>query len=106
MGERFCSLNQLYKELSGNDVFLSPKLNEDTANKSHFSPKPGEDQKKRSLPQFATIFGKKFVGSFSPGWLFFLWSSSSNLDGRTPKSRWGEAHSRWGDASPRVPPTI
>ena len=29
-----------------------------------------------------------------------------NLDGSTPKSRWGNANSRWGDASPRVPPTI
>ena len=29
MGERFCSLDQLYKKFSGNDVFPSPKLNED-----------------------------------------------------------------------------
>ena len=48
-------------------------------------------KKKRSSPQFATIFGRKFVGSFSPIWLFFLWSSSAqlsmvgclNLDGGT-----------------------
>ena len=39
-------------------------------------------KKKRSSPQFATIFGKKFVGSFSPGWLFFLWSSSAQLSMR------------------------
>ena len=47
--------------------------------------------KKKALPQFANIFGRKFVGSFSPGWLFFLWSSSAqlamrgglNLDGGT-----------------------
>ena len=47
--------------------------------------------RKRSSTQFATIFGRKFVGSFSPGWLFFLWSSSAqlsmgerlNLDGGT-----------------------
>ena len=48
-------------------------------------------KEKRSSPQFATTFGRKFVGSFSPGWLFFLWSSSAqlsmggrlNLDGGT-----------------------
>ena len=40
---------------------------------------------------FAAIFGRKFVESFSSGWLFFLWSSSAqlsvggrlNLDGGT-----------------------
>ena len=48
-------------------------------------------KKKRPSPQFATIFGRKFVGSFSPGWLFFFCSSSPqlsmggrlNLDGGT-----------------------
>ena len=44
-----------------------------------FSPNSGEDQRKRSSPQFVTTLGKKFVGSFSPGWLFFLWSSSAQL---------------------------
>ena len=29
MGGRFSSLDQLYKKFSGNEVFLSPKLNED-----------------------------------------------------------------------------
>ena len=29
IGVRFCSLDQLYKKFSGNEVFLSPKLNED-----------------------------------------------------------------------------
>ena len=104
MGKRFCSLDQLYKKFSGNDVFPSPKLNEDQ-NKKKASPKidvifPRNQvkTKKRSSPQFATIFGKKFAGSFSPGWLFFLWLSSAqlsiggclnlnggtlNLDGRT-----------------------
>ena len=46
---------------------------------THFSPKSSEDQKKRSSPQFVTIFGRIFVGSFSPGLLFFLWSSSAQL---------------------------
>ena len=72
---------------------------------SDFFPKSGKDQKKglrRKLksfypeirwkpqkrssreievfsPQFATIFGRKFAGSFSTGWLFFLWSSSAQL---------------------------
>ena len=31
------------------------------------------------MPQFATTLGRKFVGSFSPGWQFFLWSSSAQL---------------------------
>ena len=55
-----------------------------------------------------TIFGRKFVESFNPAWLFFLWSSSAqlsvggrlNLDGGDAKSRWGDANSQWGDASP------
>ena len=72
-------------------------------NWSRFSPKSGEDHKKRSSPQFATIFGRKFAEAFSPGWLFFLWSSSAqlsmggrlNLDGGRSLSM-GE----------RVPPTI
>ena len=43
----------------------SPKL-------KSFFPKSSENQKKRSSPQFTTIFGREFVGSFSPGWLFFV----------------------------------
>ena len=83
--KRFCSLDQVYKKFSGNDVFPSPKLNEEQNKKrlrrklKSFFPKSGEDQKKKSLPQFATIFGKKFAGSCSPGWIFFLWSSSAQL---------------------------
>ena len=65
-------------------------------------------KKKRFSPQFATIFGRKFVGSFSPGWLLLLWSSSAqlsmggrlNLDGEMPKSRCGDANSRWGTRPP------
>ena len=51
-GGRFCSLDQLYKKLSGNDVLPLPKLNEDkkkvfAANWSQFSTKSGEGQKKK-----------------------------------------------------------
>ena len=57
-----------------------------------FFPKSGKEQKKglfRNL--IATVFSRKFAGSFSPGWLFFLLSSSAqlsmggrlNLDGET-----------------------
>ena len=53
MGGRFCSLDQLYKKFSGNDVFPSPKLNEDQKQEKglcgklkSFTPKSGEDQKK------------------------------------------------------------
>ena len=48
-------------------------------------------KKKRSSPQVANIFDRKFVGFFSPRWLFFVRSSSAqlsmggrlNLDGGT-----------------------
>ena len=98
MGGRFCSLDQLNKKFSGNEVFPSPKLYEDQKQEKglcrklrSFFPKSNEDQKKKSSMQFATIFGGKFVGSFSPCRLFFLCSSSAqlsmggrlNLDGGT-----------------------
>ena len=35
-GGRFCSLDQLYKKFSGNDVFPSPKLNEDQKQEKGF----------------------------------------------------------------------
>ena len=47
MGGRFCSLDQLYKKFSRNDVFPSPKLN--------------EDQKKRSSPEVEVIFPRNQV---------------------------------------------
>ena len=53
MGGRFCSLDQLYQHFSGNEIFPSPKLNEDQKQGkgfrrkcSVFSTKLGEDQKK------------------------------------------------------------
>ena len=69
-------------------------------NWSHFFPKSGEDQKKG-------LFRQEICRIFSPGWLFFFWSSSAqlsigghlNLDEGEAKSRWGDANSRWGDAS-------
>ena len=97
MGVRFCSLDQFYKKFSGNDAFPSPKLNKDQKKKglrrqlkSFFPAIRGRPKERLSL-QFATIFGRKCAGSFSPGWLFFLCSSSDqlsmrgriNLDGRT-----------------------
>ena len=36
--------------------------------------------------------------------LFRLIIQRLNLCGRTPKSRWGDANSRWGDAPPPPPP--
>ena len=99
MGGRFCSHDQLYKKFGGNNVYPSPKLNEDQKQKkglrrkfkSFFPEIKTKKTKKRSSPQFATIFRRKFVESFSPGWLSFLWSSSAqllmggrlNLDGGT-----------------------
>ena len=63
-------------------IIPSSKLNEDqkkvfAENRSVFSPKLGEE-----------------LG------LFCLIIQRSNLDGVTPKSRWEDAKSRWGDASP------
>ena len=69
-------------------------------------------EKKRSLPKFKGLFWPKseifllhhysrgiwcsirsdFVGLFPP------FNQHSNLDGVTPKSRWGDAQSRWGEA--------
>ena len=49
--------------------------------------KKKKEKKKRSSLQFATICGRKFVGSFSPGWLLFSVKLSVggrlNLDGGT-----------------------
>ena len=47
----------------GIDIFPSPKSNEDEKQ---------EKGLRRKLQCFATIFGRKFVRSFSSGWLFFV----------------------------------
>ena len=106
MGGRFCILHQLYKKFSGNEVFALPKLNQDQKQekglrrklKSFFPEIRWDQKKKRSSPQFATIFGRNFVGSFSPEWMaiFPLVIQRLTLDGRTPKSRWGDAKSQRG----------
>ena len=78
MGGRFCSLDQLSTSLVEMMYFRRQNWMK-------------TKKRKRSSQQFATIFGRKFVGYFSPGWLFFLWSSSDqllmggrlNLDGAT-----------------------
>ena len=72
MGVRFCSLHQLYKKFSGNEVFPSSKLNEVQKQERRslaeieviFPRNQEKTKKKRSSPRFATIFGRKFVGSF------------------------------------------
>ena len=107
MGGRFCSLDQLYKKFTGNDVVSivaeiewrpetrkrsSPEIevifsrNQVKTKKKGLHrylksvfPKIKRIPKKRSSPQFATTLGWKFVISFSIGWLFFLWSSSAQL---------------------------
>ena len=118
MGGRFCSLDQLYKKFSGNDVFSTPKLNEDQKQEKclrrklkSFFPEIRWRPKKRSSPQFATIFNRKFVGSLSPCWLFFLWSSSAqlsmegrlNLDGGTLNLDGGTLTLDGGRVFPRSP---
>ena len=78
-------------------------------NWSHSSPKLGKNKKKkRSSLQFATVFVRKFVGSFSPGWLFFLCSSSNqlsmegclSLNGGTLNLDGGRLSLDWGTHSP------
>ena len=85
MGDAFAALTNFTKNLvevmyfrRRNWMKTKNKKKVFAGNWSHFSPKSGEDQKK-IFTQFATIFGRKFVGSFNPGWLFFLWSSSAQL---------------------------
>ena len=91
MGGRFCSLDQLYKKFSRNDVFTSQKLNEDQKQEKglrrklkSFSRKSGEDQKKKIFAANCDIFGRKFVRSFSLGWLFSSGHPALN-------SRWKDA---------------
>ena len=80
------------KYFSEDYIIPSPKLNEHQKKKvfagnwSGFSPKLGEEL------GFFRVYG--------------VIIQRSNLYGGTPKSRWGDANSGWGDASPRVPPTI
>ena len=115
MGGWFCSLDQLYRKFNGNDEFSSPKLNEDQKQEKGFRrklksffPEIRCRPKKRSSPQVATIFGRKFVGSSGPGWLFFLWSSSAqlwmggrlNLDGETLNLDGGTLTLDWGTRPP------
>ena len=102
MRGRFCSLDQLLLKwcISVAKIEWRRKTRKCMVfaeNCSVYSTKLGQDQKKkkqkrglrRKLQCFATIFGRKFVESFSSGWLFFVWSSSTllsmggrlNLDG-------------------------
>ena len=105
----------LRKHFSENYVITSPKLHED---------------QKKGLRQKLTCFFPESrwrpknkglhrnLGLYSAGicriylcWLalFRLIIQRSNLDGGTPKSRWGDAKSRWGTLTldgGRVPPTI
>ena len=87
MGERYCSLDQLYKKFSENDVFPSPKLNEDQTQglcrklKSFF-PKSGEDQKKKVFAAIFDHFRQEICRIFE-SWLaiFPLVIRRSTLDG-------------------------
>ena len=78
MRGRFCSLDQLYKKFSGNDVFPLPKLNKDQKKGlcRHFSANSGEDQKKKDLRRNLRLFSAEdlwdllvLAGYFSSGHL-------------------------------------
>ena len=73
MGGRFCGLDQLYKNFSGNDVFPSPKLNEDQKQEkcSFFSTKLSEAQKTKKVFAencivFTTKLGEDYKKRSSP----------------------------------------
>ena len=55
--------------------------------------KTKQKRKKKSLPQFGTIFGRNW-------WDLFVLIGTFSSVHPPLKSRWGEADSRWGDASP------
>ena len=116
MGGRFCNLDQLYKKFSGNEIFSSPKLNEDQKQEKglrrklkSFFPEIGWRPKKKVFAANCDHFRQEISRMFK-SWLaiFPLVIQRSNLDGRTPKSRWGDAKSRWGgrklSMGGRVPP--
>ena len=66
--------------------------------KCFFLPKLGEDQKKKVFAENRSGFLPKLGEELD---LFCLTIQRSNVDGETPKSRWGDAKSRWGDAKSR-----
>ena len=82
MGDAFAALTNF--EFSGNDVFRRRNWMK-TKNKKNVSPKievifPRNQVKtSKKKDQFVTTLGRKFIVSFSPGWLFFHWSFSAQL---------------------------
>ena len=84
MGGRFSSLEQ---KLSGNYIILYPQLNDDQEKKGfrqkvkRFSPKSGEDQKKKALNRNLGLqyIRPGFVGFIHAGWLLFVSSSSAQI---------------------------
>ena len=105
------------KYFSKDYVIPSPKLNEDPKNRNKglrrelkcFFPEIRWRPKKRSSPIVEVYFPRnqftpaiwddirpEFVRLIHAGWLFFVWLSSAQISmGVTPKSRWGDAKSRW-----------
>ena len=77
-------------------------------NWSGFSPKLDENQKKSYSPPVEvfllrnhfSLLGNLILYSAGICRSFRVIIQRSILDGRTPKSRWGDAKSRWGDAFP------
>ena len=93
---------QPWPNFSGNYIIPFPQLYKNQKQKqvfaekwSVFSAKSGEDQKKRSSPQFETIFGRNLLD-------IFVLAGSCSFYHPALKSRWGTSKSRWGDANPHV----
>ena len=92
MGGRFCSLDQMHsaicmrKYLSGKLWNCVPEIKWKT---------------KKSLHRKSGLFSAGLCGIYSFWLAFFrLIIQRSNLNGGTPKSRWGDANSRWGTRTP------
>ena len=92
------------KYFSKDYIIPSPKLNEHQKQKGLCRKLKCFFAKTRWRPTKKKVFAGNWSG-FSPKLgeelgLFCLIIQRSNLDERTPKSRWGDANSRLGDVSP------
>ena len=115
MGGRSCSLDQIQRKLCDSvraiEVFFSPKPGEDQKKKTKkqglrrklkcFYQKSSEDQKNRikikGLHRNLALYSAEICRIYSC-WLALhrFIIQRSNLGGWTSKSRWGDAKSRWG----------
>ena len=93
------------KYFSGNYVFPSPKSSEDQEKKGlhqklkSFCPRNQVKTKKKVFTAIWDLIRPKFAGFIRAARPFFVCSTNA-------QTSMGYAKSQWGNASPRVPPTI